>query len=206
MVSNSQAVETGKNFNFVREKSENRTIFIQWFSFKNSSSERGEIFLQLHLSFATEGNLDHVKAHKRLLRVLMAHELVRLDPKPYSWRDDFSAESLAILAQHAVQGRMNRDETALVRWAVYCKVHAVLPLDYRVFTPVLDKLRKRSDLIRGGDEAFEKAASDFAADCVAFVRRHRIYMRDQDDNENEELHGQQLDHALKSLHVIHCIR
>lgn len=51
-------------------------------------------------------------------------------------------ETLTILTQHAVQGRMSRDETALARWIVYCQTHAVLPLDHRVFTPILEKLRR----------------------------------------------------------------
>ncbi len=49
------------------------------------------------------------------------------------------------------------------RWFVYCEVHRLLPLDYRVFTPILEKLRKR---IQGEEQEqckeFHQAADNFA--------------------------------------------
>ena len=39
----------------------------------------------------------------RLLRILLAHELLRNECKPFEWRDEFAHEALHILAQHAVQ-------------------------------------------------------------------------------------------------------
>ena len=56
-------------------------------------------------------------------------------------KEDFSKEALLILKQHAIQGRMDRFQTAMIRWLVYCEIHNILPLDYRVFTPILDKIR-----------------------------------------------------------------
>jgi hypothetical protein len=58
----------------------------------------------------------------RLLRVLLSHELVRRASEAYTWRDNFSKETLAILAQHAIQARMTRVDTALTRLLVYCQV------------------------------------------------------------------------------------
>ena len=59
---------------------------------------------------------------RRLLRVLLSHELVRRASEAYTWRDNFSKETLAILAQHAIQARMTRVDTALTRLLVYCQV------------------------------------------------------------------------------------
>ena len=39
----------------------------------------------------------------RLLRILLAHELLQNECKPFEWRDEFAHEALHILAQHAVQ-------------------------------------------------------------------------------------------------------
>ncbi len=47
---------------------------------------------------------------------------------------------MTILAQHAVQGKLTGSETALARWLVYAHTHCDLPLDYRVFHPILEKL------------------------------------------------------------------
>ena len=47
---------------------------------------------------------------------------------------------MSILAQHAVQGKLTGAETALARWLVYAHTHCDLPLDYRVFHPILEKL------------------------------------------------------------------
>ena len=45
------------------------------------------------------------------------------------------------MAQHAVQGKLTGADTALARWLVYAYTHMDLPLDYRVFLPILEKLR-----------------------------------------------------------------
>ena len=71
----------------------------------------------------------------------MTHELLSTNAVQFQWKDDFSKEALLILTQHAIQGRMNRFQTAMIRWLVYCEIHNILPLDYRVFTPILDKIR-----------------------------------------------------------------
>ena len=46
-----------------------------------------------------------------------------------------------ILAQHAVQGKLEGKDTALARWLVYAHTHCDLPLDYQVFVPILDQLK-----------------------------------------------------------------
>ena len=79
--------------------------------------------------------------HRRLLRILLAHELLKNECKPFEWKDEFANEALHILAQHAVQGRMSRVDTAMSRWLVYAQTHALLPLDLRVFPPILERLR-----------------------------------------------------------------
>ena len=110
---------------------------------------------------------------------------------------------------------MSRDETALTRWIVYCQTHSVLQLDHRVFTPILDKLRNNRILHsannnnnEGVAECFEivrefnECADCFATQCVAFVRRHRHYMH----GANLDKFHTQLEHILKCLHILHCVR
>ena len=82
-----------------------------------------------------------LEEHRRLLKILLTHELLTANAEQFQWKDDFSKEALLILSQHAIQGRMNRFQTAMIRWLVYCEIHNILPLDYRVFTPILDKIR-----------------------------------------------------------------
>lgn len=140
---------------------------------------RGELRLQLHLSTSVKPHDDVLLEHRRLLRVLLSHELLKRNSPPYSWKDGFCKETLAILAQHAVQGKMTRDETALTRWTVYCQTHAILQLDHRVFTPILDKLRKKlqsGGMTGAAATEFNDNADTFTAQCVVFIRRHRHYM------------------------------
>ena len=47
----------------------------------------------------------------------MSSELVRRRLETWAWRDNFTRETLEILAQHAVQSRMTRVDTALARSA-----------------------------------------------------------------------------------------
>ena len=39
-----------------------------------------------------------------------------------------------------MQGKLSGADTALARWLVFCHTHCDLPLDYRVFKPILEKL------------------------------------------------------------------
>ena len=73
--------------------------------------ERGEIHLIQHL-FIRENQLEN---HIKLLKVLLSQELIKRKSLAYSWRDNFSKETLQILAQHAIQSRMTRVDTALTR-------------------------------------------------------------------------------------------
>jgi len=43
--------------------------------------------------------------------------------------------------RHLLQGKLTGADTALARWLVYAHTHVDLPLDYRVFLPILEKLR-----------------------------------------------------------------
>jgi hypothetical protein len=61
--------------------------------------------------------------------------------QPFTWNGSFSKESVIILAQHANQGKLTGAETALARWLVYVHTHCDLPLDYRVFHPILEKIQ-----------------------------------------------------------------
>lgn len=170
-----------------------------------SGKNRGEIHLQVHLSTSDKPHQVIINEHQRLLRILLSHELVKRNAAPYAWKDSFAKETLQILAQHAVQGKMSRDETALIRWLVYCQTHFILPLDYRVFTPILEKLRK---FLQVGEvdpkllAGFHEQADTFTAQCLVFIRDHRNHLG---GGKFAKYHVQ-LDHILKCLHVIHCLR
>jgi len=49
------------------------------------------------------------------LQALLAHEISTRAPPPLTWRDDFAPEAVELLAQHAVQMRLHRDDTAMCR-------------------------------------------------------------------------------------------
>ena len=65
--------------------------------------------LLLHLSTNNQKRSTMAAQHRRLLRILLAHELLRNECKPFEWKDEFANEALHILAQHAVQVH-NRNE------------------------------------------------------------------------------------------------
>ncbi len=91
---------------------------------------RGDIHVALTLS--TEKNQDLTsQEHKHLLKILFANELQASQAQPFKWNGTFCKESVSILAQHAVQGKLTGAETALARWLVYAHTHCDLPLDYR---------------------------------------------------------------------------
>lgn len=162
--------------------------------------ERGEIHLIQHL-FTRE---DQLKEHTRLLKVLLSHELIKRNNTAYTWRDNFSKETLQILAQHAIQSRMSRVDTALTRLLVYTQMHLVLPLDCRVFIPILEKLRKpvlanqiADPLVKEFHEASEKLVAHF----TTFIRKHRLYI-----GNNGPKYSVQLEAILKALHILHTLK
>ena len=52
-----------------------------------------------------EQDAERKEEHRRLLRILLSHELLQRKFAPFEWRDNFCKETLQILAQHAVQVR-----------------------------------------------------------------------------------------------------
>ncbi len=92
--------------------------------------QRGEVRTRLALSAEKDQNLVS-QEHKHLLKILFANELQSSQAQPFQWNGTFCKESVLILAQHAVQGKLTGAETALARWLVYAHTHCDLPLDYR---------------------------------------------------------------------------
>ncbi len=111
---------------------------------------RGDIKVALTLSTEKDQSLTS-QEHKHLLKILFGNELQTsqvmrikqfsflncikslkyLQAQPFKWNGTFCKESVSILAQHAVQGKLTGAETALARWLVYAHTHCDLPLDYR---------------------------------------------------------------------------
>ncbi|XP_023347042.1 protein unc-13 homolog 4B, partial [Eurytemora carolleeae] len=91
--------------------------------------ERGEVRLTLTLSTEKDPNLSS-QEHRHLLKIMFAYQLQISNAAPYTWNGEFARESVIILSQHAVQGKLTGADTALARWLVYCHTHCDLPLDY----------------------------------------------------------------------------
>ena len=75
--------------------------------------------------------------------------------------------------KHYIQARMSRVDTALTRFFVYCEVHQVLPLDCRVFIPILEKLRKPVLANQIPDEMvkqFHETSETLVEHFTAFIR------------------------------------
>lgn len=75
----------------------------QWWNLEKNGKHKGLVHLLLHLSTNSQKRATMAAQHRRLLRILLAHELLRKECKPFEWRDEFAVEALNILAQHAVQ-------------------------------------------------------------------------------------------------------
>ena len=71
--------------------------------FQSNKRNRGEVHLLMHLSTSDKSHQETLKDHRRLLRILLSFELIQRKCQPFEWKDNFSKETLQILAQHAVQ-------------------------------------------------------------------------------------------------------
>lgn len=115
------------------------------------------------------------------------------------------------------------------RWLVYAQTHALLPLDLRVFPPILERLRtylqacagpaiKSADLNQSSSDhdtnsfmednlfvtdinEFNVAAEKFSGQCILFVRKHRYYL-----GNNFDKYFSQMEALLKCLHILHCLK
>ena len=118
---------------------------------------------------------------------------------------------------------MSRVDTAMSRWLVYAQTHALLPLDLRVFPPILERLRgylqtcagppingntsssedsfMEDNLFMNDINEFNMAADKFSAQCVLFIRKHRYYL-----GNNFDKYFAQLESLLKCLHILHCLK
>ncbi len=84
----------------------------------SNSSSRGEIHLKLHLHHRRQSDIPKPKVlrhHRRLLRALLAHEILNRRSAPHEWRDNFGPDAANIMLQHAVQSKLDRDQTAMAR-------------------------------------------------------------------------------------------
>ena len=113
---------------------------------------------------------------------------------------------------------MSRIETAMTRWLVYVQMHLLLPFDYRVFTPILEKLRKHvqarstpssATVVKGSTPSkaapmpmpmfeqqtekdlkeFDVMAEKFTVQAIAFIRRHRYYLGNNYDKYYVQVSG-----------------
>lgn len=159
-----------------------------------SKRRRGDIHVGLLLSTDRDQDLTS-QEHKNLLKMLFTHELQsspvrkKVDnhhqtgfetcsllqkEQPFCWNGSFSREAVTILGQHAVQGKLTGAETALARWLVYAHTHCDLPLDYRVFHPILDQLKFaiHNNLLHQEDVSFKCVLKD-DHDISFHVQRRR---------------------------------
>ena len=118
---------------------------------------------------------------------------------------------------------MSRVDTAMSRWLVYAQTHSLLPLDLRVFPPILERLRSYLQACAGppvsgssstSDDSFieenlfindmnefNMAAEKFSGQCILFIRKHRYYL-----GSNFDKYYDQLEALLKCLHILHCLK
>ena len=88
------------------------------------------------------------------------------------------------MAQHAVQGKLEGKDTALARWLVYAHTHCDLPLDYRVFVPILDQLKyaMNSNLFCQDDVSkiyfLIKSSHNSFYPCFEPLLQHYIYLQE----------------------------
>ena len=116
---------------------------------------------------------------KLILLSMWMWMLMLFQAAAFTWNGEFSRESVLILAQHAVQGKLTGADTALARWLVFCHTHCDLPLDYRVFFPILEKLSfaLNNSLLHCEEETkFAEVAVVFVTHCLEFVKKHRHFI------------------------------
>jgi len=179
--------------------------------------DRGDI--RICMSLSTEKDQNFVpQEYRHLLRTLFTYELYSCQAEAFTWNGTFSRDSVTILSQHAVQGNLTVTDTALARWLVYAHTHNDLPLDYRVFVPVLEQLKTamtNNQFCQDDESRFIETATVFINDCMSFLKSHRnivsihapggVAQANADDAEvaNTQHHFIQLEHILKCLKILH---
>ena len=118
----------------------------KWYSLQkpeaNTKKQKRRGDIRISMSLSTEKDQNFVpQEYRHLLKILFTYELHNCQAEAFTWNGTFSRDSVTILSQHAVQGNLTVTDTALARWLVYAHTHNDLPLDYRVFVPVLEQLK-----------------------------------------------------------------
>ncbi|XP_040580539.1 protein unc-13 homolog 4B [Lepeophtheirus salmonis] len=176
----------------------------RWFKLEKPDAKSKKFRGQIHVSLTISTNKatdQTAQEHRHLLKILFAHELKTNLPEPFTWNGSFSEESVKILAQHAVQGRLTGAETALARWLVYAHTHCDLPLSYAIFVPILEKLNYalKNDLLEPEEESrFYEVASVFVCHGLEFIKKHRRYIA------NDAKYVIQVEHIVKCLSLLYA--
>ncbi|XP_018323999.1 protein unc-13 homolog 4B isoform X2 [Agrilus planipennis] len=148
-----------------------------WYSLdkKNKLTRQGVV--KVHLAFGSEKNQQvAAQEHRHLLRILLLHELESSQVSPYWWCGNFSGQAEAIITQHSVQSGLTVTDVALSQFAVYSSIHRDHPLNFALFSNLIDKLIKPIQTMTVSEEEaklFWDSVKRLLPSCFATIRKIR---------------------------------
>lgn len=98
---------------------------------------RGQIKLQLTIDDPQRNGRMMIKEHKCLVQVLLRHELNISKADVDCWSGEFSSLAIEILQQHRLLNAISTNESVLVHWSAFTKVHVDHALPLGIFKQLL---------------------------------------------------------------------
>ncbi|XP_067616080.1 protein unc-13 homolog 4B isoform X4 [Eurosta solidaginis] len=148
-----------------------------WYNLEKGSKtkSRGSVLVTMTIS-AEKNKRVAIQEHRRLLNLLLMHELDSSKVAEYWWNGKFNRNAELIRAQHAAQSGLTNFECAVSQWSVYSKIHENHQLSFTLFNNILDiiitvlkNLPNESEDIK----TFWEGAKRILPSCFSIIRKIR---------------------------------
>lgn len=171
-----------------------------WYSLDKKNKVNRQGVLKIRVSYSSKKNNQVAEQeHRHLLRLILLHELEMSKVAPHWWCGTFSPHGEQLLTQHIAQSGLSPTEVALCQYCVFSGIHQNHPLNFTLFSNLLDKLVKplQSNSVSEEDvKLFWDATKKLLPSCFSIIRKIRK------KSTNEKTMMKQVTEVLKIFNYI----
>ncbi|XP_076251067.1 protein unc-13 homolog 4B-like isoform X5 [Rhynchophorus ferrugineus] len=169
---------------------------VTWFKITTTKEYVIQVGITLNYKEPEDTSFDY---HKYLRKKLLQHDLSLSEIVPYWWCQMTHSDAEQILQEHAVQNGLSQTSVDLCSFLAYAEVHHTTPLNFTVFSRLIQNLVEpiqNQDLTDEELEMFWKAMQSLVPSLFSIIKTSRVTVWSQN------MIIKQFSEVLKILKVI----
>ncbi|KAF7274520.1 hypothetical protein GWI33_012825 [Rhynchophorus ferrugineus] len=169
---------------------------VTWFKITTTKEYVIQVGITLNYKEPEDTSFDY---HKYLRKKLLQHDLSLSEIVPYWWCQMTHSDAEQILREHAVQNGLSQTSVDLCSFLAYAEVHHTTPLNFTVFSRLIQNLVEpiqNQDLTDEDLEMFWKAVQSLVPSLFSIIKTSRVTVWSQN------MIIKQFSEVLKILKVI----